>query len=169
MKQSLELKEDIAAIVLSKALDGHHAHVNPQHALEGLTLSYTGKKILNTPYTIWQCLKHINYWQDKFIRRLNGEIVETDLSWKEGWEEKLNAGTQGELDREIEKFNNSLKAVRSLLTNNPSHLHEPSGKYENKFLVIQTMASHISYHIGEIVLLRRIFGIWPPKSGGMVW
>ena len=169
MKDSLPIQEELTTQLLLQALDGSFAHINPENVLEGLKLDYTGKKILNTPYTIWQCLKHINYWQEKFIRRLKGEDVEADYSWKEGWEEDLNASSQEELNSEVRLFSESLDTVRTLLNENPPSLMEPSGKYDSRYLVIQTMASHISYHIGEIVLLRRIFGYWPPKSGGMVW
>ena len=116
-----------------------------------------------------QCLKHINYWQEKFLQRLNCEVVEPDHNWKEGWEEKLNATTQAELDREVQIFKDSIRKVRDYLEMDAEQCYESSGKYPNKFAVVQTMASHISYHIGEIVLLRRIFGAWPPKSGGMIW
>jgi hypothetical protein len=34
---------------------------------------------------------------------------------------------------------------------------------------LQTMASHISYHLGEVVLMRRMLGLWPPPSGGYTW
>ena len=161
--QKIELR------ILSGALTGENAHAAPLDVLDGLKWTYTGKKILNTPYTIWQCLKHINYWQDKFIRRLNGEEVTVDASWKEGWEEKLNAVDQREIDREIARFRTGLEETQRILQQPPVHFDEPSGPYQDKYAVVQAMASHISYHIAEIVLLRRIFGAWPPKSGGMVW
>ena len=28
---------------------------------------------------------------------------------------------------------------------------------------------HNSYHIGQVVILRRALGIWPPRGGGDSW
>jgi len=32
--------------------------------------------------------------------------------------------------------------------------------------MLQTVASHNSYHTGQVVLLRRILGAWPPETSG---
>lgn len=42
-------------------------------------------EIGNSPYTIWQILKHINYWQEKFISYIKDEITAPALTAKEGW------------------------------------------------------------------------------------
>jgi hypothetical protein len=31
------------------------------------------------------------------------------------------------------------------------------------------IATHNTYHLGRIVLLRQLFGSWPPPSGGDTW
>ncbi|HTD56006.1 MAG TPA: hypothetical protein VK670_11535, partial [Silvibacterium sp.] len=30
-------------------------------------------------------------------------------------------------------------------------------------------ATHSAYHLGRVVLLRQLFGAWPPPSGGDTW
>lgn len=37
---------------------------------------------------------------------------------------------------------------------------------ETKAGLLRNIASHNSYHLGEIVLLRRFYGAWPPSGGG---
>ncbi len=154
--------------ILEGALVGKRAHLSAQNALEGLKLDITGRKILNTPYTIWQLLKHINYWQDKFLARIQGMEVEGDASWVEGWEDNLNAESQQDLEREVEKL---LKGINSAITimRADGDLTRDKTYYPSKYDVIQSMASHLSYHLAEVILLRRIFGAWPPPSGGYVW
>lgn len=34
---------------------------------------------------------------------------------------------------------------------------------------IEGVAAHNSYHLGRVVLLRQLFGTWPPPSGGDTW
>ena len=51
--KELEINQgELLQSILSGALDGKNAHVHPENVLDGLSLNYTGKKILNTPYTI---------------------------------------------------------------------------------------------------------------------
>ena len=152
--------------VLMQAFKGQNAHVDPEKALNGLKMNITGKKILNTPYTIWQLLKHLNFWQDKFINRLEGkDDILLICNWQEGWEDVQNAEYQEELDREIKKLHTGVyKAIEILAREGDCSVCDNG--YKNKYDVIQAMASHLSYHLGEIILLRRIFGSWKRPANG---
>jgi hypothetical protein len=35
--------------------------------------------------------------------------------------------------------------------------------------MLQAIASHNSYHAGQVVALRQILAAWPPPSGGLTW
>ncbi len=35
--------------------------------------------------------------------------------------------------------------------------------------ILQLIATHNSYHVGQIVSLRRGLGSWPPPRGGLTW
>ena len=154
--------------VITNSLEGRNAHLEPGKALDGLVVDFTGRKILNTPYTIWQLLKHMNYWQDKFLDRLQDQPVVIDASWTEGWEDSLNAESQNELDQEIEHLLKGITLAKTFAREVPRQL-EDNDLYQTTYDQLQAMASHLSYHLAEIILLRRIFGCWPPPSGGMVW
>lgn len=154
--------------ILEAALEGKQAHLNAGRALEALKLDITGRKILNTPYTIWQLLKHMNYWQEKFLERLQGKEIKEDASWTEGWEETLNADSQQDLEKEIKKLLQSIELTKSLMKEANDQVVDQT-YYATKYDVVQSMASHLSYHLAELILLRRIFGAWPPPSGGYVW
>lgn len=155
--------------IQSKAISGKSAHLSPRRALEGLKLDVTGKKILNTPYTIWQLLKHISYWQHIWMKRLDGQEVEEEASWQLGWCEPLNASSQAELDMEITALLSSINELKERLKSDKPIDVIPNQHYDNHHDIVQAMASHLSYHIGELILLRRIFGAWPPPQGGYVW
>ena len=146
--------------ILKQALNGHNAHVDLQKALEGLKVNLTGRKILNAPYTIWQLIKHINFWQDKFLSRLEGkQNYKLAGNWMEGWEEQQNAEYQEELDREINRLHDGITKTLKLL-GQEEDCSICDLDYTNKYDIVQAMGSHLSYHLGEIILLRRIFGSW---------
>lgn len=31
------------------------------------------------------------------------------------------------------------------------------------------MSTHDSYHVGQVVMMRRMMGLWPPPGGGDTW
>jgi len=35
--------------------------------------------------------------------------------------------------------------------------------------LLRAMGQHVSYHVGQIALLRRMMGAWPPPGGGDTW
>lgn len=148
------------------ALNGVNAHVNPRNVVEDLNIEIAGKEIKSSPYTIWQVLKHINYWQEKFISCIKDKSTPPAITAKEGWSFPKSPQNEKELKNEIQKFTSSLDEAISF---NEIELRKTAQKYKSGYDVLQSMASHISYHIGEIVLLRRIIGDWPPPSGGDTW
>jgi hypothetical protein len=34
---------------------------------------------------------------------------------------------------------------------------------------LESLGAHNAYHLGRIVLLRQLMGLWPPPSGGFSW
>ncbi len=73
--------------------------------------------------------------------------------WKDKWLARLNGIDQ----------------VCDLLESGSQISIQADEKYSSYHDVVQAMASHLSYHIGKLIILRRIFGAWPPPSGGFVW
>ena len=152
-----------------RALSGEKAHLSAKRALEGLTFETAGRKTDLMPYTIWQLLKHMNYWQQKWLDRLDGKPVAQDSSWKNGWTEEVNASSPEVLNKEVTSFLQSIEKVKNILEQGKVLEVTTNEYYSNQYEIIQAMASHLSYHLGELVLLRRILGNWPPQSGGYVW
>jgi hypothetical protein len=152
--------------LLINALNGVNAHVNPLNTLEDLTVEIAGKEITNSPYTIWQILKHVNYWQVRFISYIKDNFIESPITAEEGWNFPSSPLNEKELKNEVNEFIKSINVVMNL---NEQELKSKAQNYKTGYDVLQAMASHISYHFGEIVLLRRIIGNWPPPSGGDTW
>jgi len=164
IKPQANYKEILHRILIG-AISGRNAHLSINKALNGLKLDISGKKVINTPYTIWQLINHLNYWQVKFLQKLEGNEVSFNINWEEGWEESLNAANQEILDRKIKNLLGSIEKATDILLSEVDKV-EPHKYYQDKFDVLQTMASHISYHLGELIILRRMFGAWNAPTVG---
>ncbi|GJM30224.1 MAG: hypothetical protein DHS20C17_28590 [Cyclobacteriaceae bacterium] len=163
------ISPDLICELLSDALIGNRAHVSPERAFEGLTWRQSGQLVSESPHTIWQLLKHLNYWQDRLISRIEGMKVLPAKTSDDGW--KFDSAPEDEemYKRELGKLLTGINYMTQTKLPQPDKLCGVKGDYPHGFGVIQAMASHISYHLGEVVLLRRMLGLWPPPSGGYTW
>ena len=75
-----------------------------------------------------------------------------DFAWFLGEYAKLAASSATEMMREIESVDEGDKKVAGTLE-----------------AVLWQMVAHNSYHMGQIALIRRVLGAWPPRGGGDTW
>ncbi|MGB3184131.1 MAG: DinB family protein [Cyclobacteriaceae bacterium] len=155
--------------ILFNALEGTNAHLKPEIVMEGLTAEVAGKEVPGSPYTIWQLLRHLNFWQDRFTKYLLNEKVHPVAHSAVGWTcDKAPASETG-LQMEIARFLKSLDKVKEMLDDPTKEFDEVSGGYSTAYDAVQSMASHCSYHLGQIMLLRQLLSAYPPPSGGYAW
>ena len=149
------------------ALHGERAHLGVEKALEGLTAAVAGQEIENSPYTIWQLIQHISFWHEYGMDYLTENKLPAVKTAAEGWVVEKAPADDEELSGAIRKLLTDIEKARDWV----DHIETFSAPadYGNPWNVYQMMASHISYHLGEIVLLRRMAGDYPPPSGGYTW
>ena len=155
--------------LLNNALYGTRAHVSPERAFEGLSWRQVGQEVPNSPHTIWQLLRHLNYWQDRFISRIEGMKVLPAKTSDDGWQFDTAPEDETAYRREVGKFLTGINYITTTMLPQTDCLIGQKGDYPNGFAVIQNMASHISYHLGEAVMQRIQLGLWPLPSGGYTW
>jgi hypothetical protein len=150
-------------------LNGDNSHVSSERAFEGLTWREAVVQVPNSTNTIWHLLKHLNYWHDRFISRIEGMKVLPAKTSDDGWKFDVAPEDEASFKRELGKLLTGINYIEEYMSSQAKELHSSKGDYKNGFTVIQAMASHISYHLGEVVMLRRMAGLWPPPSGGYSW
>jgi hypothetical protein len=160
---------DMLCEILCDSLLGKRAHVSPELAFEGITWRQAGLSVPKSPHTIWQLLKHLNYWQDRLISRIEGMKVLPAKTSDDGWSFDASPPDEGTYQRELGKLLTGVNYMTQTKLPEMDCLKQPKGDYPHGFAVIQSMASHLSYHLGEVVLMRRMLGLWPPPSGGYTW
>lgn len=162
---------ELNKMVLEHALDGLYAHVLPSRAVESLTVELASRKADGFPHTIFQLIEHMIYWQNIFLN----DVYKTDFVKPEhasdGWTANEAPADEKELKQSIENFLKGIEDAKQYVKN----IDENSRTIErgeinlDVYDVLHSLASHNSYHLGQVVILRHIFGAWPPPSGGMTW
>lgn len=162
---------------LTELLRGKEAHADPLACIEDIPAELATTQIYSFPHSIGQPFFHMNYWMSYELRRIRGEEpsypehnaesfpsapspantaewdrLRRDFAWFLNEYATLAELSRAELDRQIESVHEGDKLV--------------AGSVE---AVLWQMAVHNSYHIGQIALIRRVLGAWPPKAGGDTW
>lgn len=157
------LQKGLHGQIMANAVDGFNAHLCPSDVLDGLDPEEAGKTITGIPYTIWQLIKHLNYWQNRFFDVFLERPLKPVAASAEGWTAAPAPEDHKELTQEIQHFLATQEHIKDWL------IHEQDGHSEQHYDVVQALASHNSYHLGQIMLLRRLVGNYPPPAGGFVW
>ena len=159
----------IFARTLGHALRGEGAHVEVGAALDGMDWRLAGQRPAGAPHSVFQIVAHMVYWQDVFIQRLTGAHAPTPARAADGWPGGAEPATEGEWLAAVGRFDAGLATVQSLVSVATLDEPLPNWNHRTRGEAIAGTASHNSYHLGQIVLLRRMLGAWPPPTGGDTW
>jgi uncharacterized damage-inducible protein DinB len=147
--------------------------VDPVACIAGLSVEVAGQQLAGAQHTIWQLVWHMNYWMDYELRSIAGPEAAYPAHASESWPAAAAPAGGAEWDAEGLRFRRQVDrlaewARRSALEGLGARMAH-AGKSETVQDVLWQMMAHNSYHTGQIALLRRAFGAWPPPGGGDSW
>ena len=155
--------------VVQHALSGEGQHVAVTKALEGLDADTAGQRPAGSPHSVFQLLQHMIYWQELYLRRLRGDDAAGPEHAEQGWPGAEWPVSGGEWFATIERFRRGWTDATVIAER--EDLSEPLPRWGGRprYEGLLGLASHNSYHIGQVVVVRRMLGSWPPPGGGDSW
>lgn len=147
---------------LTTLLSRESAHVSLENALEDIPFDLLGKRPHGLPYSIWQLAEHIRISQ-KDILEFSRDPDYQSPEWPEGYWPAESGPSSKEVWEDCKKqITNDLQSFVELLKKNSDHLFEPFTYGDGQTLLREALvlADHISYHTGEIIILRRLLNNW---------
>jgi hypothetical protein len=144
-------------------LRGGGAHVDVFAALKDFPAKLYGAKPENAPHSAWQLLEHMRIaLRDLLDFSTNSEYVEK--KWPDDyWPESAAPPSKQAWSSSVKALKEDLAAFEKLVKNPKSNLYAqiPWGKKDQTLLrEVLLAADHNSYHVGQLVLLRRLLGTW---------
>jgi len=144
-------------------LEGGAAHIKPEQALNNFPASYYGAKLGKLPHTPWQILENMRIVQwDVLQFCLKPEHVSP--KFPQGyWPQSPKPKDPADWQLSVDKFHKDRLAMIDLAKNPEIDLllPIPHGSGQAYIREILLVADHNSYHLGQLVLIRRILGVWP--------
>ena len=155
---------------VSYALSGKGAHVEAKNAFEGLDWKLAGICPDGVEHSIFQLLNHMIYWQEWVMKWLAGQEPPIPEHASGSWPGSLGPSNQEDWERVVRRFGTVLDKLSAQSREGDLFSMRLSvGTEKSRLELLQTIGSHNSYHLGQVVLLRQMLGAWPPPSGGLTW
>lgn len=162
---------------LKELLRGKGSHVDPIACVEDLSAELAARHVAGFPHSIGQLVFHINYWMNYELRRIRGERPVYPEHNAESFPAAASPADAEDWDRRRRDFAWFLAEYAKLAESSATKMqreiesvHEGDRKVAGTLeAVLWQMVAHTSYHVGQIALIRRMLGAWPPQGGGDTW
>jgi hypothetical protein len=142
-------------------LKGGGAHTKFEDVVANFPAKLRGKKVANLPHTAWMLLEHMRIAQWDILE-FTRDRQHVSPDWPSGYwpgEAPPNAAAWG---KNIKSFQRDLKAMQALVANPKTDLYAPLPWGDGQTVLREALlvADHNGYHLGQLVTLRRLLGIW---------
>jgi uncharacterized damage-inducible protein DinB len=147
---------------LVKVLDWGEAHVAFDKSVKGVPPKLRGVVPDGWDYSLWQLVEHIRIAQADILEFSITARYEAKKWPDDYWPKSPAPGSAAAWTRSLAAIRKDRKALQQLARNPRIDLHAaiPHGKGQTYLREILLVAAHNSYHIGQIVSLRKQLGIW---------
>ncbi|HET7378978.1 MAG TPA: DinB family protein [Gaiellales bacterium] len=155
------LREHVVAL-----LEGGHAHVTFGDAVADWPPALRGVKPAGQPFTAWRLLEHIRIsaWD---IVEFTKSTTHESPAWPAGyWPADDAPPNPAAWDHSVAQVEHDVAEMKRLVRDAASDLFAriPHGTGQTLLREALVLADHNSYHLGQLVLLRRLLGAWKDKT-----
>jgi hypothetical protein len=147
---------------LVKLLDWQDAHVGFDAVIKNWPVKLRGVRLVGTPYTAWQLLEHMRIAQWDMLE-FSRDSKHVSPQFPDGyWPASETPPNAAGWEKSAKAFCSDLKATQILVANRRTDLLAPipHGQGQTIFREAVLIADHNAYHLGQLVLLRRLLNIW---------
>jgi hypothetical protein len=147
---------------LLSLLRGGEAHATFDKAVSNLPAALVGAKPEGAPHSAWELLEHMRIAQWDILE-FSRNPKHVSPEWPEGyWPESAAPPDGAAWDKSVRQFRADLKAMERLVEDPATELSARilHGTGQTILREALLVADHNSFHLGELVFLRRLLGAW---------
>jgi uncharacterized damage-inducible protein DinB len=162
MLSSPPMKETHIRELLARALAWQDAHVSFDKAIAGIPRELRGRQPADLPYSPWQLLEHLRITQRDILDFCRNPHYK-ELEWPaEYWPSSPEPPSDKAWDESVRGFVDDRKTLQQLASDTSVDLDGkiPHGSGQTYLRELVLVVDHSAYHVGQLVLLRRLLGIW---------
>ncbi|HLJ13011.1 MAG TPA: DinB family protein [Bryobacteraceae bacterium] len=138
------------------------AHVDFDKVAADFPAKLRGTKPPGAEHAAWQLLEHLRIAQWDILE-FSRNPKHVSPKWPEGyWPKNPTPPTPAAWAKSITQFCTDLRAMQELVADPNTDLLAPFPHGDGQTLLREALllADHNSYHLGQLVLVRRLLGVW---------
>jgi len=145
-------------------LRGGHAHATFENATAKLPPALRGKRPRGAEHTAWELVEHIRIAQRDildFSRNTRGRYRAPE--WPAGyWPPTSAPPSRAAWTASLAAVRRDRRTIERMIADPQSDLFAPFPWGDGQTLLREAllMADHTAYHVGQLILLRRLLGAW---------
>ena len=143
-------------------LRGGGAHLSFDDAIAGLPPELRGARAPGTPHTPWRLLEHLRIAQWDILE-FSRNPAHVSPEWPDGyWPDGDAPADPAAWDRTVAALHDDLGAMQDLVADPAVDLFAPIRHGDGQTILREALlvADHNAYHLGQLVMLRRVLGAW---------
>jgi hypothetical protein len=147
---------------LGRILAWEDAHVGYDKAVHGIPVASRGKRPAKLPYSAWQLIEHLRITQKDILDFCRDSNYQ-ERKWPDDyWPASAAPPSAKSWAESIRRFREDRESLQQLAADPEIELTAriPHGSGQTYLRELLLVADHTAYHVGELVLLRRLLGIW---------
>lgn len=148
---------------LAQLLSWEEAHAGFDAAVADLPPALRGKVPEGLPYSPWQLLEHMRIAQHDILEFCRNP-KHPKLSWpSDYWPRNAAPPSASAWDDSVRRFQEDRAALQRVARDPAIRLEDriPHGKGQTYLRELVLAADHTAYHVGELIVARRLLGAWP--------
>jgi hypothetical protein len=155
------LREHVVAL-----LNGGDAHLTFENATADLPVKMQGAKVAGLSHTPWRLIEHMRIAQWDILR-FSIDQHHVSPPFPDGyWPEGDTPPNLRAWDQSISAFRADLQVMIDLVSSPTTDLLSPFPHGQGQTLLREALlvADHNAYHLGQLVVLRKLLGAWREDS-----
>ena len=147
---------------LLELLDGGHAHAAFDDVIANFPANAYGEIPKGLPHSAWMLLDHMRITQRDILEFSRNPKYKA-LKWPDDyWPRNPAPPSTDAWDKSVKSFREDLAAMKKLVSDSKTDLFAeiPWGEGQTILREAMLMADHNSHHLGQLIDVRRLLGIW---------
>jgi uncharacterized damage-inducible protein DinB len=150
---------------LARLLDWEEARVGFDAAVADVPARMRGTQPPGLPHSLWQLVEHIRITQHDILDFCRNKNYE-EMTWPDDyWPASAAPPSDAAWKKSLSRVRADRKALQQLARRASIDLTQriPHGSGQTWLRELLLAADHAAYHVGQIVLVRQLLGIWRGK------
>lgn len=143
-------------------LGSGNAHISFDRAVTGLPAKLRGARPPRAPHSPWQILEHLRIAQWDILEFSRNPLHSSPAWPTEYWPRSVAPPSANAWGKTVSSFQADLEAMKALIADPGNDLYAKITHGDGQTLLREALllADHNAYHLGEMVLVRRLLGAW---------